>query len=120
MVYLCDNPVVLSCGDHKISANTTDPQMHLCIALGACIAKHMRKYYRETNNLTKPLEINITRQFLDGEDAFNITAVCAFDDYEKVINIITQISKECYVSNNLRQKKVYEIICGMYKYSIVV
>ena len=119
MVTLRNNPVEMVCGEHTIPTSTADPMLYMCIALGACISKWLRKFYAFRDDIT-PYKFTISKDFDNGVDSFKITVECTHEDFNECVTMIDALSKECYVSKSIRQKKIYEIISSMHKHSFVV
>lgn len=119
MVTLRNNPVEMVCGEHIISTSTADPMLHLCIALGACISKWLRKFYAFRTDIT-PYKFTIDKSFDNDIDSFKIIVECTYADFNECVTMIDALSKECYVSKSIRQKKIYEIVSTMHKHTIIV
>jgi hypothetical protein len=120
MVLLKNNPIEMVCGAHAIPIESADPQVHLCIALGACISKSLRRYYAFNETTANPFVISIDRSFVDGNDSFDITINCGYDDFGDAVKFAESLSIDCYVSKCLRQKKVFKINCNMQSHTFTI
>lgn len=121
MVKLEGNPVKIVTGEHTCDPATVDPLMHLCLAFASCIAKWLRKHYM-CRGITEPLyNVSISMNFEQlYEESITIEFSTTYDNYDNAVNVVKNLSEECYIGKIVKLKKTYTVRCDMYKHSIVV
>ena len=93
MVSLKNNPVQMTCGVHEIPVESVDPQKYLCIALAACIAKHLKRFYSFNDSLKAPFEIVVDRAFENDGDAFSIVLKCTYEDFDRAVKFANSLAE---------------------------